>query len=150
MRTVRLISLLFVAAFLAGCAEDQPLAPADPGPTVTKPLFDHAPPPVSSAVIDVNNYELQLEGEFLFRGRFKGTRVLFSGALAYGNSANSILFVSRLDGASDFTAVPGLPIEVLEPGPFADHQTLSLIVESVDGLPEPTQPLGLLVGITCG
>ncbi len=133
MRTARLISLFCLSALFAACGDGDPVA-LDDGP-VTGGL---------TAVVDVNNYRLTLRPELIDGGEYRGLRAVFGGGLVYGSGPGSVFFYNTRLGTSDFVGA-GLPIEVFAPGTDADHQTLTLAIESPTDQPEPKVPLGLVV-----
>jgi len=89
-----------------------------------------------------NNYQLELLPGFMVGGLFKGTPVLFGGGLSYGTDASSVLFYNTSTAASDFT---GGEIQVLVPGPIADEQTVTVMTEAPNDVPESKTPLGLTI-----
>jgi hypothetical protein len=137
--------LVFVVVACTGEPNLPPTGVPDPGSPQKGPLVPAShtdPPPVT---VGVNNLQLDLRQGLISDGLYKGVPVFFAGALAYGNSAASVLlYHTGVAGASDF-AGPGLPIEIVAAGAVADHQTLTLETEAQDDQPEPTTPLGLIM-----
>lgn len=126
------------------------------GEPVTKPLLNHGFPGPYAYTVDVNNYHLTLtdgdgyysEGKPLRDGSYQGSPVLYGGGLAYGNGPASVFYYDpRGIGASFKTTWPSdgrLVVDVLAPGPHADHQTVTVMLESVDAQYQSRVPLGLV------
>jgi len=143
-----------VVAFAAWSCERSPTG-VDAEP-VTPPLFSHAPPGPYAYAVDVNNYHLTLtdgdgyysEGKPLRDGSYKESSVLYGGGLAYGNGPASVFYYDPQGiGASFKTTWPadgGLVVDVLAPGPYAEHQTVTVMLESVDAQYQSRVPLGLV------
>ena len=153
MRLSRSMSLLLLGASLVACVDDPVSSPGREA-RGKQPSFSHAslaPPPPSLVDITVNNYSVRLSPAKFFpeaqrtpAGFFKNVGVLFGGGLAYGNSSQSVfLGYHTLFPESDLET--RLPIDVLTPGPYADHQTVSLAVEAPAILLGDRTPLGLVV-----
>lgn len=139
-----LFSVLALA--LAACNGDQPLGPTEQAPfspVDVKPMLNHAPPGVPGVAVDVNNYELFLDGELFVSGVYKGFPVLFAGGLAYGNAPDAA-FLYNTRGTRGPGFVSPLPIEV-SAGPVADHQTVVLLLETTDDNIGPSTSIGLAV-----
>ncbi len=142
---MRLTITLAAMASLALCACTSDRGPTEQQPTVPSkgPLFDHVGGVVPTVSVDVNHYVLHLQPDILWNGSYKGTGVLFAGELSYGNAPDAAFFYNtsglpstpRLQGAV-------LPIQATAPGTFADHQTVSLLIEKTAGA---SRPLGLTV-----
>lgn len=122
---------------------------------IKKPLFNHGFPTPYVVSVDVNNYHLQLsdggwnEGyKPLKAGSYKGSSTLYGGSLAYGNSEGSVFFYDPRAIASSFkgTWPPDFRqvVDEFEPGPYADHQTVTVMLEAANGAYQSRTPLGLV------
>ena len=155
MRCRSLSIVLWSAAWaftLWGCDRSPTTVDAD---RTTKPQFTHGHQPPYTLPIQVNNYHLYLtEGAWfsgerpLKDGSYKGSRVLYGGSLAYGNSETSVFYYNpALTGHSFKGTWPsdqGLLYDELAPGPYADHQTVTVLLEAVDDQSQTRVPLGLV------
>ena len=113
-------------------------------------------------LVDINNYSLGLRGRALgdlfssptagagnFDGSTGTTEVLYAGGAAYGSSPESVFFYNTRGTGRSFrpwasSLRPGAAIEVFSPGEFADNQTVTVMLELVEGQGEPRLPLGLV------
>jgi len=121
-----------------------------------KPALNHSAPGPYAFTVDVNNYQLTLtdgDGYYsgakpLQAGSYKGNATLYGGGLAYGNGPASIYYYDpQCIGASFKTPFPsnaGRVVDVFAPGPYADHQTVTVMLESVDGQYQSRTPLALV------
>ena len=121
-----------------------------------KPALNHAAPGPYAFTIDVNNYHLTLsDGDQYYSGAkplqagyYKGSAVLYGGSLAYGNDPAAVYYYDpQCIGASFKTPFPsdaGRVVDELAPGPYADHQTVTVMLESVDGQYQSRRPLALV------
>jgi hypothetical protein len=123
---------------------------------VTNPLFNHSAPGPYAFAVRVNNYHLTLtDGDQYYSGAkplrnglYERSSVLYGGGLAYGNSPISVFYYNpQASGSSFKTLFPsneGHVVDVFEPGPYADHQTVTVMLESIDGQFQSRVPLGLV------
>ena len=123
---------------------------------VTKPVFNHSAPGPYAFAVHVNNYHLSLtDGDQYYSGAkplrdgfYQGSSVLYGGGLAYGNSATSVFYYNpRGSGSSFKTPFPSnesLVVDEFAPGQYADHQTVTVMLESIDGEFQSRLPLGLV------
>lgn len=143
MRPTIAAPLIAVLVLGAACIGDR--VPTEQSTTVGPkgPLFDHVGAVVPTVVVDVNNYVLALQPDRLWSAAYKGTSVLFAGQLSYGNAPDAVFFYDAT-GLRSLPSLQGavLPIEAAAPGAFADHQTVSLLIEKTAG---SSRPLGLIV-----
>jgi hypothetical protein len=120
------------------------------------PLFNHGIPGPYAYAVHVNNYHLTLtdgdgyysEGKPLRDGSYKGSSVLYGGGLAYGNGPASVFYYDPQGIGASFkttwTSDEGLVVDVLAPGPYASHQTVTVMLESVDAQYQSRVPIGLV------
>jgi len=139
-RTITLAAIASVVV-LAACIGDRVPTEQSPSMGPKAPQFDHVGGTVQTVVVDVNNYVLSLQPDRLWNAVYKGTGVLFAGELSYGNAPDAVFFYDAFGGRA-LPRLQGtvLPIEVAA-GPFADHQTVSLLIEKTAGA---SLPLGLI------
>jgi hypothetical protein len=120
-----------------------------------EPLFTYGIAPPYTVPVQVNNYHLYLtEGGWnadlkpLQGGSYKGNPVLYGGGLAYGNSPASVFYYNPAGTGSSFKGTfPAnnfFLFDELQPGPYADHQTVSVMLEAVDDQFQSRVPLGLV------
>lgn len=129
----------FTLLLAAACGGELPSAPGQDGPGDVKPLANHVAHQLS---VNVNNYQLTFQRELLGNSSYKGTPVLFSGGLAYGNAPDAA-FIYDTRGLP----APGFNVEFSRgmPGVAADRETVSLLSERVDDSAGPSNPIGLSV-----
>lgn len=149
-----------VVGWLAACALasggcDQSSTDVGAVPVGT-PEMSHSAPGPYAFTIDVNNYHLTLtDGDQYYSGAkplqagsYGGNSVLYGGGLAYGNGPASVYYYDpQCIGASFKTPFPsnaGRVVDVFAPGPYADHQTVTVMLESVDGQYQSRTPLALV------
>ena len=150
IRSRAVLSFALVGAFFAACTDEQPLsprqqAPLPAGPVASKPLSSHALLSVPAVLVGVNKYVLTLDQAMILSGSYKDTPVLFAGGFAYGRAADqTFIYNPRRLPAPGFVS-SGLPTEVNPPGSVADHQTVSLLIETTDDNLGPSNPIGLSV-----
>jgi hypothetical protein len=130
---------------LAACVGDRIPTAAPPMVGPKGPQFDHVGGTVPTVDVDVNNYVLQLRPDYLFNGFYKGTGTLFAGEFSYGNAPDAVVFHNTRGTGGPHLEGAGLPIESSAPGPFADHQTLSVMIERTGQELGPAVPVGLIV-----
>jgi len=141
---ITLIAMASLALF--ACTSDR--GPTEHQPTVPSksPLFDHVSAVVPTVAVDVNNYVLQLRPDHVFNGFYKmETQTLFAGELSYGNAPDAVVFHNTRGTGGPHLEAAGLPIEMAAPGSFADHQTVSLLIERTGQELGPAVPVGLIV-----
>jgi Tol biopolymer transport system component len=156
LKTLPVLCTVVLAIAVWGC-DRSPTVPdgtASGREQIRKPLFNHGFPPPYAYSVDVNNYHLTLadggwhEGNKPLQGGFyNGSSVLYAGGLAYGNGEKSVFFYDPRAAAASFkgTWPPDYRQVVDESeGPFADHQTLSVMLEAVDDAFQSRVPLGLV------
>ncbi len=141
MRCTITLAAVSLAGF-AACVSDRTPTSAPPEQP-PKPLFDHVGGVVPTVDVDVNNYILRLQPDILWNSSYKGASVLYAGELSYGNAPDAVFFYDAR-GLRSLPSLQGavLPIAVSAPGSFANHQTVSLLIEKTAG---PSLPLGLIV-----
>jgi len=143
MRPTLSLAPILGLALIASCIGDR--VPTEQSPTIgpKRPLFDHVGAVVPTEVVGVNNYVLALQPDRLWNATYKGTGVLFAGELSYGNAPDAVFFYDAT-GLRSLPSLQGavLPIDVSASGSFANHQTVSLLIEKTAG---PSLPLGLVV-----
>ncbi len=141
--TIVLAAIASLAVFTACTSDRVPTSTEQTqGP---KPLFDHVVV-VPTVAIDVNNYVLQLRPDHVFNGFYKiETQTLFAGELSYGNAPDAVVFHNTRGTGGPHLEAAGLPIEMAAPGSFADHQTVSLLIERTGQELGPAVPVGLIV-----
>ncbi len=154
LKTYRAVAWSVACAVAVWGCEKSPTA-VD-GEPITTPLLNHGFPGPYTYAVHANNYHLTLtdgdgylsEGKPLREGSYKGYSVLYGGGLAYGNGPASVFYYNpQGTGASFKTTWPsdgGLVVDVLAPGPFANHQTVTVMLESIDAQFQPRVPLGLV------
>jgi Tol biopolymer transport system component len=128
---------------------------AETGP-IGKPALNHSAPGPYAVVVDVNNYHLTLtDGDQYYSGAkplqagsYGGSSVLYGGGLAYGNGPAAVYYYHPpCLGASFKAPFPsdlGTVVDEFAPGPHADHQTLTVMLESVDGQYQSRAPIALV------
>jgi hypothetical protein len=142
-------ALVTLAVLVVACSDDHPVAPDqstnDPpiDQLVKSPRFDHGPSFVPPTTVDANNYVLNLDPAVLLSGSYKGTDVLFGGGLAYGNAPTQAFIFNTRGWAGPGFVSSGLPVEVNAPGPVANHQTVTLLIETTDDNLGLSNPIGL-------
>ena len=143
--TIPIAHVAWLALFVT-CTGDR--VPTEQQPTVPSkgPLFDHVGGVVPTVAVDVNNYVLQLRPDHVFNGFYKtATQTLFAGELSYGNAPDAIVFHNTRGTGGPHLEAAGLPIEMAAPGTYADHQTVSLLIERTGQELGPAVPVGLIV-----
>ncbi len=159
LKTLRAVLWSVAFAFALWGCDRSPTAPDADQTAVdavqNKPLSTHGYPPPYAHPVHVNNYHLYLtEGAWssgskpLKEGSYKGSSVLYGGGLAYGNSEESVFFYNPRGIGSSFNGSwppdDRKVVDELEPGPHADHQTVSVMLEAVDDENQSRVPLGLV------
>jgi hypothetical protein len=141
--TITLAAIVSLAVF-AACNGDR-LPTSGEQPLHPKPLFDHVVV-VPTVDVAVNNYVLQLRPDHVFNGFYKmETQTLFAGELSYGNAPDAVVFHNTRGTGGPHLEAAGLPIGMAAPGSFADHQTVSLLIERTGQELGPAVPVGLIV-----
>jgi len=133
----------------------------DVSPTATDaariptPQFTHGYQAPYSFPIEVNNFHLTLaDGTYdygqspLMNGVYNGVPVLYGGGLVYGNGPASVFFYNPNRNGFSFKATYQRPMQQLydefAPGPFADHQTVTVLLEALGGQSQTRVPIGLV------
>jgi hypothetical protein len=130
---------------LVACIGDRAPTEQQPVTAPKGPLFDHVGGVVPTVDVDANNYVLHLGGDHLLSGSYKGKGSLFAGELSYGNAPDAVVFYNASATGGPRLQGTGLPIEIVATGLFADHQTVSLLVERTSQDLGPAVPVGLIV-----
>jgi len=148
------VALMVACAAVLGSCDRSPTGAEND--LVGKPALNHSAPGPYAFTIDVNNYHLTLtDGDQYYSGAkplqagsYKGNTVLYGGSLAYGNGPTAVFYYDpQCIGASFKTPFPsnaGRVVDEFAPGPFADHQTVTVMLESVDGQYQSRTPLALV------
>ncbi len=145
--------ICFVACALTCSCERSPTV-ADSEPAVN-PLFTYGVAPPYTVPVEVNNYHLYLteggwnsDGKPLQGGTYRGSQVLYAGGLAYGNGPASVFYYypagTGRSFKGTFPADERFLFDVFESGPYADHHTVTVMLEAVDDQFQSRVPLGLV------
>jgi Tol biopolymer transport system component len=145
---------LIAAAALALWSCDTPPTAVEVENSV-RPQFTHGYQAPYAFPIQVNNFHLSLaDGTYyngqspLMDGAYHAVPVLYGGSLAYGNSPAAVYYYNPRRTGGSFKATwqreMQQPYDEFAPGPFADHQTVTVLLEAVDDQSQTRVPIGLV------